>query len=603
MVEGRMPVFPRVDHRQGWPKARTGLVATGMVAVLLLVSVTALLISAQRAATVRSTQLSALFPTATAVPLLMPTHAGLAVSQAPGADLAVFAAQPHAAAWLGHAISPELADGNGEQQVFVNGVVLRSGTQVAPQPVVAQLIARGAAVPLGPATSPLTYAALVAAADPSAQVVPPWWWQAGQDPASVGIFVTQTTSAGTAYGHYIPAPFVPYLLSLGDWQQWLGVPLTEAQDVVVPVGNSPHHIVIQAYANGVLWYDRSLAGTPMIHAQPVGADDLAVFGLPTISIPADRAAWTLPAPLTVRAQPNSPNGVATFLTPFGVLLAGDDKWVGAALWYHIRWRNVLETRDGWLPASQLALERPAHLGMQLADLDALSPRLMADASVYGANVTLAIYDPASQHYYAYNPDEGLEMASMFKVPIIVTLLHEVEQEGRSLTSDEVAEATSMIEVSDNVAEGALYDEAGGYDGVTSYINSLGINDIAINTDGIGSTLLSPVSAVRLMEDIRAHRILTPHDCQFILHLMANVVSYQQVGVAQTAPPGAAWAMKIGYGPGMDTLWLMDSMGTVTYKGYAYDLAIFSRDSQDFASGAYVVNHLCSEAVQALTGVA
>jgi hypothetical protein len=596
-------VLPKVDHRQGWPKARKGLFLTGVVGLVVLLSISALLIGTQHAATVRSTQLSAFLPTPTPVPLLAPTHAGLAVPQAAGVDLAAFAAQPQAAAWLGRAISPELVDGDGEQQVFVNGIVVRTGTQIAPQPIVAQMIAHGAAVPLGPPASPLTYAALAPAAAPAAQVPAPWWWDAGQDPTVAGIFIAQTLGSATALGHYIPAPFVPYLLRLGDWQQWLGAPATEVQDVVVPFSDGAHHLAIQAYANGVLWYDRSAPGTPVIHAQPVGEDDLAVFGLPALTIPADRAAWTLPAPLTILAQPNSQNGVATFETPFSVMLAGDDKWVGHSLWYHILWRNMLETRDGWVPAAQLALERPAHLGMQLADLDALSPQLLADASAYGANVTMAIYDPTTQHYYAYNPYEGLEMASMFKVPILVTLLHEVEQEGRGLTSDEVAEATAMIEVSDNVAEATLYDEDGGYDGVTSYINSLGIDDIYINTSGIGSTLLSPVSAVRLMEDIRAERILTPQDCQFVLNLMAHVVSYQQVGVAQTAPPGATWAMKIGYGPGMDTLWLMDSMGTVTYKGHAYDLAILSRDWQDFASGAYLVNHLCSEAVQALTGVA
>ncbi len=241
--------------------------------------------------------------------------------------------------------------------------------------------------------------------------------------------------------------------------------------------------------------------------------------------------------------------------------------------------------------------------MQLAELDALSPQLLNDISIYGDNITMAIYDPGTGHYYAYNPYEGLEMASTFKVAILTTLLHEAEQEGRSLSDYEQQLAASMIEVSDNVAEGALYDDAGDYWGITSYMHSIGITDIAINTDGIGSTLLSPLSATRLMEDLRTARILTRADSNYILSLMSQVVSYQQVGVADTAPPGASWSMKIGYGPGMDSLWLMDSIGTVTYKGHAYDLAIFSRDWSDFDPGAAVVDALCSEAVTALTGTA
>lgn len=588
-----------------WPlrpiaSMRAVVTVVGIIVLVIVCTSTATLVIAPRM-THRTTTAARPTPTLTPIPLVAPTHTNLATPQSACSDLAAYLAQPHIAAWLDQAISPELVQEDGEEQYFTFGVIRRHGSTVAPVAVVSMLIDADAAIPLGPATSGLTYAALAPDTGAASQTPPPWWWDPDTDARIDGIFIAESTQGSQNIGYLIPAQFVPFLQSLGNWQRLLGDPITAVQATTAEIAGTSHTIAIQAFANGVLWYDRTAPGTPVIHLQPVGRDDLAMFGYPTITAPANRPAWTTTA-LTVASGPNATTGVATFLTPFSVLLAGDVRWMGHALWYHIRWRNVVELRDGWVPSTQLALEKPKNLGQQIAELDALSPQLWADASAYGGNVTMALYDPQSQHSYVYNPYEGLEMASMFKVPILVTLLHTAEVQGRSLTPDEQAEAASMIEVSDNTAEVTLYNDAGGYWGVTNYLASIGITDLYINTTGIGSTLLSPLSAARLMEDLRAARILTPADCRYALSLMAQVVSYQQVGVADSAPPGAKWAMKIGYGPGMDTLWLMDSMGTVTYKGYSYDLAIFSRDSQDFASGAWLVDHLCNEAVQALVGV-
>jgi hypothetical protein len=580
--------------------ARTVLLVVGIGVLVIVCTGTAALVIAPRIGR-RSAATATPAPTQTPVPPVAPTHANLATPQAACSDLATYLAQPHVAAWLGTAISPEVAEDEGEEQFFTNAVIARHGSASAPVAVVPALINGGAAIPLGPASSSLIYAALAPATGAAGQAPPPWWWNPATDPTVDGIFIAESARGNQEVGYLIPAQFVPFLLALGHWQRLLGDPITAVQATTARINGATHVIAIQAFANGVLWYDRSAPGKIAVHMQPVGRDDLAMFGYPSFTIPANRPAWTTTA-LTVATGPGASTGNATFLTPFAVLLAGDVHWVGHVLWYHIRWRNVAETRDGWVPSTDLALEQPHALGQQIADLDALSPQLWADANAYDANVTMAIYDPQSQHYYVYNPYEGLEMASMFKVPILVTLLHSAEVQGRSLTADEQAEAASMIEVSDNVAEVTLYDDAGGFWGVTDYLASIGITDLYINTSGIGSTLLSPLSAVKLMEDLRTARILTPADCRYALYLMAHVISYQQVGVADSAPPGAAWAMKIGYGPGMDTLWLMDSMGTVTYNGHSYDLAILSRNSQDFASGAALVDHLCDEAVQAMVGV-
>ncbi len=568
-----------------------------LVVVIILGSCAALLLV--RHASQTSTALPHATPTA--LPTTAPGFANLAAPHPLGVDFATFYSAAHGANWLGSPISPELPTNGGQQQMFTNGVLQRVGTRVTVAPVVTALITYGAAIPLADPTSSLTYASLRAASDAAALVQAPWWWSASKDPTVAGIFVTEMTRQNVAYGHYIPAASVPFLQSLGAWQTLIGPPLTEVQIGTILVKGQTEHIVVQAFAQGMLWYDQAQSGTPQIHLQTVGADDLATFGWPPLTIPPNTAAWTLGSPMRIASGPGKTDDIATLLTPFAVLLAGDDRWVGHALWLHVRWQNFLSQRDGWVDADQLSYTKPNGAGMQLADLDALSPQLMADASAEGYNLTMAVYDPDSGHYYADNPYFGLEMASMFKVPIIATLMHMVEQQGRGLTSEEQAEATAMIEVSDNVAEGGLYDDVGDYDGVTNYMRSIGISDIQINTDGIGSTLLSPLSSIKLLDDIRTARILTPQDCQYILSLMSHVIYYQQFGVGDTAPAGATFALKDGYGPGEDTLNLADSMGIVTYKGHSYLIAIYTRDNQTVPAGEALVDHLCSEAVAALVG--
>ncbi len=567
----------------------------GMVAFIVACSSTATLLVARHA----PAHHLATIPTAPPPPTLAPTYSALAVNQAAGADFSAYAQKLPTI--LGTAITPELADGSSVKQVFTNGVVERSGDQLAIVPLVALLIGNRAGITLGPTGSPLTYAALAPALGAAGMTPAPWWWDGGKRPTVAGDFIAQAQINRAAVGYYIPATFMPYLTQLGNWQTLIGLPITQVQAVTVPAAGGPHHLALQAFANAVLWYDRDAPGTPVIHMQPVGQDYLAVFGMPPVIAAANQPAWTVGTPETVRAAPGSDTTTATFLTPFAVTLTGDDEWVGHTLWYHIQWQNLLETRDGWVDGTQIAFHTPGSVGMQIAGLDALAPQLLATARAYGDDIGIALYDPSSGHYYAYNGDLELETASMIKVPILVTLLHEVEAQGRSLTATEQADATAMIEQSDNDSEIALYSEVGGYDAVTSYMRAIGIDDLALNDGSPGFSSFTPLSSVRLMEDLRTARILTPADCQFILGLMANVITYQQVGVGDTAPSGAAWSMKIGYGIGGNNMWLMNSMGTVTYQGHAYDLAIYSQSDGDFATSTTLVDGLCRQAVQALLG--
>ena len=572
------------------------IIGTLLAAIVLSVAV---VVSAQPRQQ-RSTAQKITMPEATPSPTLAYTN--LAANHPIGGDFATYYQKNNGAVWLGNAISPELPDQQSIVQIFEGGL-LRVGpdtqNQVVSDPLVQQLIVQGAMLPLGDSSASLSYAALASTAQYSELVPAPWWWDATKDPLVVGIFLAQTMRQGVAYGYYIPANFVPLLQKIGEWQNVIGSVLTQALNGTYSLNDVIHHYILLGFTHAVLWYDSDAQGTPMIHTQHVGNDYVAMHGFPAVVPMLGQVAWTLGSPMAINGSANGGGEVAHFLTPFSVQLAGDGKWVGHDLWLHIRWVNFLKARNGWVNADQLMLSRPANAGMQIAALDALSAQTQAAAETQGSNVTMSIYDPATDHYYVYNPNRLLEMASMFKIPILVTLLHNIEQEGRELTDAEQADLAAMIEVSDNDAEGRMYDDSGGYDSITNYMHTIGITDIQINTSGIGSTLLSPLSSVRLIEMLRSGKVLNAQHTQYALNLMANVVPSQRIGVCDTAPSGASCAMKIGYGPALNGF-LMDSMGTVTYQGHVYDIAIYSAFNTDFGTGAAIIDTICSNAVAAMT---
>jgi hypothetical protein len=163
----------------------------------------------------------------------------------------------------------------------------------------------------------------------------------------------------------------------------------------------------------------------------------------------------------------------------------------------------------------------------------------------------------------------------------------------------------MIEDSDNDAGQAIYVEDGYWMGVQRYLDSIGAYGIHIDTTGLwGAGDFTAAGMAHLLELIRSKSILTPADCDYVLNLMSHVIATQQTGVAQTAPAGAQWAMKIGEGNFDDnSTWVVDSVGIIWYNTHSYDIAVFTRHQPTFENGEAIVNTTCGEVVQALLGVA
>ncbi len=300
--------------------------------------------------------------------------------------------------------------------------------------------------------------------------------------------------------------------------------------------------------------------------------------------------WTSAAPLTVSSSPNGKNAVTTLLsTNFSATVAGSGRMVGSTMWCPISWQVVGTTESGWLPITDITHTPPPTPVKPIVSLDALSPSLAAYAGSLGSGITVAVYSPDDQRYYVDNGDVTTVMGSTAKVPILLTLLRLAEGQDRTLTDDELDMATEMIEESNNDDAQSLYEEVT-QDGVTDYLNSIGVTGITMNDD-FGWSTTTPLAMAQLLDGLRTGSIVNATDQAFALNLMSNIDPEQQFGVGETAPSGATYAMKDGWVVAPDGTWTNGSVGIVTTPKHTYIIAVYAQGNANLSWTT--VDDICS----------
>jgi len=279
-------------------------------------------------------------------------------------------------------------------------------------------------------------------------------------------------------------------------------------------------------------------------------------------------------------------------TNFPLTLTSESATVDGKLWYQVAWQTAGRYGTGWLPASALRMSRPS--GAATASFDALDTDLAAYLAKLGAHVGVEVFDVTRGMTYTYNAGRAFLVASSMKVPIMLTLLAQLETKGRQPTTGELALLTTMIENSDNDSASALYEEIGYQSGIAAFMRQLGISGLApaSPTTGWGWSAITPAAMVSLLARLHAGTILTAADRALALRLMEHVESDQQVGVGDSSPDGATVALKDGWVPGPDGLYVMNSSGIVTVGGETYIAAVYTTDNSSLEDGFDIVRHVC-----------
>lgn len=463
------------------------------------------------------------------------------------------------------------------------------------------LLSAGSTVPIGGDTGSLSYAALRSALQPSQLVTIPA--ESEIDPQShihtaQNVFITEGKKGTSSVGHTIPDSFWGYMtrsdIAPDGWDVDFGQPLTEAVPLTTLRDGQLHHLTAQAFWNAVLIADNDApdaAGQPSVQVLDIGRAYLQTFGPPKLDIHASEQVWGT-RDTAVLDTVTSTTAKIHVGQAFPFTLAGGTQWVNGALWYHVHWQTPRNNGDGWVSANTLTFTSPG-AAPAWASFDVLSPDLASYLAAQGAdNAAAVVYDVTHNQYYSYNPNGQFIMASSAKVPIMLTLLTQLEDQGRGPSDQEMYLLTTMIENSNNDSAQALFDEIGGAPAMDAFMHRVHVPGLAPNPDGWGWSTVSPLAMVQLLALLQQGKILNASDRALALNLMHNVESDQQVGVGDTAPQGASVALKDGWVPAPDGLWAMNSSGIVTVGGETYVIAVYTQHENLLDDGWTITRHVC-----------
>ena len=250
--------------------------------------------------------------------------------------------------------------------------------------------------------------------------------------------------------------------------------------------------------------------------------------------------------------------------------------------------------SGFAPDAHTPAAPPAAAGRQ-ADPEAAALELSLDAlaAERDADFSVAVLDNGSGESWSYNSGGRYLEASLVKVPILLTLIREATEDGRSLTEEEEALASRMIEFSDNEATSELYALLGGRPALSRTYELIGVTDTEAG-EMWGATETSAADQLRIIRTAACGADwLDPDLLDYAVSLMRNVCTEQSWGI--TAGAGEAEvALKNGWLQDDDAAWNVGSAGFVQGGEKDYSLVVLSARNTTLDDGIDTV-----EAVAAL----
>lgn len=469
------------------------------------------------------------------------------------------------------------------------------------------LLSAGSTLPIVGDTGNLSYATLRRSLQPSQLVTSPAESEISPQShirSTSSVFIAEGKRGATSVGHTIPDVFWRYIsrsdIAPDGWAIDIGQPLTEAVSLTTSRDGQTRHLTVQAFWNAVLVADNDApdsTGQSSVQVLDIGRAYLQTFGAPSLDIYPNEQVWSA-GDTAIFDTPTSNTAKIYVGQAFPFALTGETQWVNGALWYHVHWQTPRNSGDGWVNASALSFSSPGD-APAWASFDVLSPDLASYLASQGQNTAAVAYDVTHNQYYTYNANAQFIMASSAKVPIMLTLLTQIENQGREPNDQEMYLLTTMIENSNNDSAQALFDEIGGAPAMDAFMHSVSVPGLAPNPDAWGWSTTSPLAMVRMLTLLHDGKVLNAHDRSLALNLMQNVEPDQQIGVGDTAPHGATVALKDGWVPGPDGQWAMNSSGIVTIGGETYIIAVYTQHEGSLDDGWNITRHVCAAVAQAL----
>jgi beta-lactamase class A len=204
--------------------------------------------------------------------------------------------------------------------------------------------------------------------------------------------------------------------------------------------------------------------------------------------------------------------------------------------------------------------------------------------------------------------------STMKVPVLTTLLAQLEHSGGTLSPSQRADATAALEASDNAAAEALFSALESSDGgligassaVQATLRRAGDEQTVINTapnsSGFttwGQSEWSTAGEVAFYRSLANGCLLSASNTSYVLSLMGQVESDQRWGAGSAGfPSGVSVAFKGGWGP--ENGYLVRQTAIVGAGSGGYVISMIAKPSDgSFATGTQILTQIGAWAARAL----
>jgi beta-lactamase class A len=219
----------------------------------------------------------------------------------------------------------------------------------------------------------------------------------------------------------------------------------------------------------------------------------------------------------------------------------------------------------------------------------LSRDIPSALSGRGDYVAVRVEDRRTGVECRLNEGHQFDSASVVKVTILAALLRWHQETGKPLTSTEKTLATRMIEVSDNNAATALWNELG-HTRLQHFLNLATMTETILGPDGYWG--LTQITARDELQQLRlltaVNSVLSNSSRSYELGLMAHVTASQRWGVPAGAPSGVTVYVKNGWLPRATHGWRVHSIGAFYGAGRNYMIAVLSYNNPTMSYGVTTI---------------
>jgi hypothetical protein len=231
--------------------------------------------------------------------------------------------------------------------------------------------------------------------------------------------------------------------------------------------------------------------------------------------------------------------------------------------------------------------------------DPFTPALRQWLSHRDGDITAAVSNLQGTRTWLYRAGHPEHTASIVKVDILATLLHEHQSDG-GLSAEDKELATGMIESSDDDDATDLWQAAGGAVAVQSFDDSVGMHQTTTNA-AWGLTSTTPSDQLKLLRTVLfPGPLLDRASRDYEYGLMRSIIPYDTWGVTAGPQGHAKVAFKNGWLPD-PVQWQVNSIGSVDGDGRHYLIAVMSSHNPTWDYGIDTIEHISRAAWHDLDG--